>query len=156
MDSFVKPHAILMLIVQVISENSDQPVQLKSLARALPVRIHYLWSLCISIRTGLSDRRVACVVTSALFLYCFLMPHKKYTWLKWVKEHRQTAQNQVRRRRTQVLHCLLTELNIRIFKIWTKLKLAFSYVTRGILWKNMQELWYLYMTRRLNMLYKWI
>ena len=106
MDSFVA-HAILMLIVQVISENSDQPVQLKSLARTLPVRLHYLWSL-----TGLSDRRVACVVTSALFLHCLMMSHKKDTWLKWVKEHRQIARNQIRRRRTHVLHCLLTELII--------------------------------------------
>ena len=34
-------------------------------------------------------------------------------------------------------------------------KIAFSYVTRGILWKiNMQELWFLCMTRRPNVHYK--
>ena len=40
---------------------------------------------------------------------------------------------------------LLTELT----------KIAFSYVTREIIRKiNMQELWFLSMTRRLNVLYK--
>ena len=34
-------------------------------------------------------------------------------------------------------------------------KIGFSYVTRGIIRKiNMQELWFLCMTRRINVLYK--
>ena len=42
-----------------------------------------------------------------------------------------------------------------MFNLQSGQKIAFSYVTRGIIWKiNMQELWVLCMTHRLNVLYK--
>ena len=42
-----------------------------------------------------------------------------------------------------------------MLKLQSGQKIAFSYVKRGIIWKiNMQELWFLCMTCRLNVLYK--
>ena len=48
------------------------------------------------------------------------------------------------------------KLTLSLWLWWAKNhKIAFSYVTSGIIWKiNMQELWFLCMTRRLNVLYK--
>ena len=58
-------------------------------------------------------------------------------------------------------HCALEvyEVSIKylptLFNLQSRHKSAFSYVTWGINWKiNMQELWFLCMTRHLNVLYK--
>ena len=57
-------------------------------------------------------------------------------------------------------HCVLevfevsTKIASTVFNLQSGRKIGFSYVTRGIIWKmNMKELWFLCMTRRLNVLY---
>ena len=47
------------------------------------------------------------------------------------------------------------QIALTVFNLQSGQKIAFSYVTRGIIWKiNMKELWFLCMTHRLNVLYK--
>ena len=49
------------------------------------------------------------------------------------------------------------QIALTVFYLQSGQKIAFSYVTRGIIWKtNKQEVWFLCKTRRLNVLYKWL
>ena len=60
-------------------------------------------------------------------------------------------------------HCLIVrykcmkfhQIALTVFNLQSRHEIAFTYVTRGIIGKTyMQELWFLCMTRRLNVLYK--
>ena len=47
------------------------------------------------------------------------------------------------------------QIVLTVFNLQSGQKIAFSYITRGIIWKtNMQELWFMCMTCRLKVLYK--
>ena len=51
----------------------------------------------------------------------------------------------------------LSQTALTVFNLQSGHNIAFSYVTREMIWKiNMQELWFLCMARRLNVLYKYV
>ena len=92
--------------------------------------------------------------------YQVIEPDTKY-YCKWSKGN--NSKNIQSRVMMVLVHNTLCSRSVRsfsqialtVFKLQSGQKIAFSYVKRGIIWKiNMQELWFLCMTRRLNVLYK--